>query len=78
MKVVKWTNPDDLVIKSSRVVDWDHPSAPTFPGNCDVVIIGGGAMGSSVAYWVKKQAGMDLKVVVIEKDPLVKTFCFFK
>jgi FAD-dependent oxidoreductase domain-containing protein 1 len=38
----------------------------------DVVVIGGGAMGASVAYWLKdKTVGSkkDLRVVVIEKDP---------
>jgi hypothetical protein len=42
----------------------------------DVVVIGGGAMGASVAYWLKdKTVGSkkDLRVVVIEKDPTVPT-----
>ena len=43
-----------------------------FPQECDVVIIGGGAMGSSVAYWLKKYAGEGLKIVVVDKDFTVK------
>ena len=35
----------------------------------DVVIIGGGVMGSSVAYWLSRRAGRDLKVAVVERDP---------
>ncbi|RZC41304.1 FAD-dependent oxidoreductase domain-containing protein 1 [Asbolus verrucosus] len=37
----------------------------------DVVVVGGGAMGASVAYWLKEKTGRNknLKVVVIEKDP---------
>lgn len=43
-----------------------------FPSHADVVIIGGGAMGSSIAYWLKEKTGKDsLEVVVLEKDPTV-------
>uniref|UniRef100_A0A6B2ECZ6 FAD-dependent oxidoreductase domain-containing protein 1 n=1 Tax=Phlebotomus kandelakii TaxID=1109342 RepID=A0A6B2ECZ6_9DIPT len=40
-----------------------------FPEHCDVLIIGGGGMGSSIAYWLKKEAREGLNVVVVEKDP---------
>ncbi|XP_066583653.1 FAD-dependent oxidoreductase domain-containing protein 1-like [Prorops nasuta] len=40
----------------------------TFPERCDVLIVGGGAMGSSVAYWLGKKAYKTLSVVVLEKD----------
>lgn len=39
-----------------------------FEAYCDVLIIGGGAMGSSTAYWLTKKARNGLKVVVLEKD----------
>jgi FAD-dependent oxidoreductase domain-containing protein 1 len=39
--------------------------------HCDVVVIGGGGMGSSIAYWLKKRAREGLNVVVVEKDPTV-------
>ena len=42
-----------------------------FPTHCDVVIIGGGAVGSSIAYWLKKRARNGLNVVVVEKDSTV-------
>ncbi|XP_022205180.2 FAD-dependent oxidoreductase domain-containing protein 1 isoform X1 [Nilaparvata lugens] len=40
-----------------------------FPSHCDVVIIGGGGIGSSIAYWLKQRAKSGLKVVVVERDP---------
>lgn len=46
-----------------------------FPSHTDVVIIGGGAMGSSIAYWLKEKTGNEaLDVVVLEKDPTVSLF----
>ncbi|GFG35975.1 hypothetical protein Cfor_03558 [Coptotermes formosanus] len=41
-----------------------------FPEHCDIVIIGGGAVGSSIAYWLKQRAPNALTITVIEKDPL--------
>lgn len=39
-----------------------------YPEHADVVVIGGGFIGSAVAYWLKSRAGIGLSVVVLEKD----------
>ncbi|XP_046838305.1 FAD-dependent oxidoreductase domain-containing protein 1 [Vespa crabro] len=44
----------------------------TVPQRSDIMIIGGGIMGSSIAYWLKKHISKDFHVVVIEQDP---TYC---
>lgn len=49
----------------------DNFNEEMFPSHCDVAIIGGGAMGSSIAYWLKERTGKGLSVAVIEKDPTV-------
>src|SRR3954470_7132289 len=34
-----------------------------------IVIVGGGAVGSAVAYWLTADPALDREVVVIERDP---------
>lgn len=43
-----------------------------FQSHCDVLVIGGGGVGSSIAYWLKQRARDGLSVVVVEKDPTYK------
>uniref|UniRef100_T1GPK0 FAD-dependent oxidoreductase domain-containing protein 1 n=1 Tax=Megaselia scalaris TaxID=36166 RepID=T1GPK0_MEGSC len=43
-----------------------------FPRNVDVLVIGGGGVGSSIAFWLKKMARDGLNVAVVEKDPTYK------
>ncbi|XP_055839067.1 FAD-dependent oxidoreductase domain-containing protein 1 isoform X2 [Episyrphus balteatus] len=45
------------------------PTESEFQTHCDVVIIGGGCIGLSIAFWLKEKARSGLNVVVIEKDP---------
>ncbi|XP_070156253.1 FAD-dependent oxidoreductase domain-containing protein 1 [Polyergus mexicanus] len=41
------------------------------PDQCDILIIGGGAIGSAIAYWLKETVHKEeFHVVVVEKDPL--------
>lgn len=41
----------------------------TFPASADVVIVGGAAIGSSVAFHLASDTGFQGRIVVIEKDP---------
>lgn len=61
-------------IQNISKVSQDAYSAPgdIFQTHCDVVVIGGGGVGSSVAYWLKERARDGLNVVVVEKDNTVK------
>ncbi|CAB0003982.1 unnamed protein product [Nesidiocoris tenuis] len=40
-----------------------------FPSHCDVLIVGGGVMGYSTAYWLADRCQGNLRIVLIEKDP---------
>src|SRR5829696_177294 len=42
------------------------------PDTCDVAIVGGAAMGSSLAYHVVADPGFSGRVLVIEKDPIYR------
>ncbi|XP_048417980.1 FAD-dependent oxidoreductase domain-containing protein 1 isoform X2 [Stegostoma tigrinum] len=63
--------------KANKVLpgsDWSplHPQTPGLPPEwADIVIVGGGVIGWSTAYWLKKKEAIreGVRVVVIEKDP---------
>ena len=41
------------------------------PRETDVLVVGGGAVGSSVAYWLKQRNPKGISVTVVERDPSV-------
>lgn len=41
---------------------------PPFPKEVDILVIGGGIMGSSVAYWLKQRAPESFSLAVVERD----------
>lgn len=85
---VKQLNPIERTInilrgdKAQEKAEWDktldkyigEDSGKPFQTHCDVLVIGGGGIGSSIAYWLKKEAREGLNVVVVEKDPMVSGY----
>ena len=45
---------------------------PDFAAFYDIVIIGGGVMGCSTAYWLAQRIYKGHKIAVIERDPTVR------
>ncbi|XP_053970852.1 FAD-dependent oxidoreductase domain-containing protein 1 isoform X2 [Hylaeus volcanicus] len=62
-KIVPWDPNDDKI-------PWAEHT-PIISSECDIVIIGGGVIGSSIAYWLKNRVyDKEMKVIVVEKDPM--------
>ena len=48
------------------------PPGTDVPRETDVLIVGGGVIGSAVAYWIKERNPKGSNVVVVERDPVVR------
>lgn len=65
----KILSPDRQVYDFEKL--WKKPDIINY--QYDVLIIGGGAIGSAIAYWLKKMMyRKEFNVGVIEKDPTVR------
>jgi len=69
-----YRNPLDLVKNGFRRHGNDgntSTSADNIPRETDIVIIGGGALGMSAAYWLKQRHPEGYNVTLVERDPTV-------
>lgn len=69
------TQPSDPSDAPKNTEEKNHKSKDAekiWPSFCDVLVIGGGAVGSSVAYHLKERALRGLNVVVVEEDSTYK------
>lgn len=77
MKSLKrdWKNLKRVLSPNREFSDFETlwKGAEVIPSHCDILVIGGGAIGSSIAYWLRQKIHReDFSVVVIEKDPTVR------
>lgn len=65
---------EESTVPDEEANEEDNQPITEFQTHCDVLIIGGGAIGSSISYWLKEKARRGLNVVVVEKDPTYRKF----
>lgn len=78
---IKYNKGENPIARTFRILKEDFVKSPSpnenrpiisnsFPTHTDIVIIGGGIMGTSIAYWIKEKSGFSgVDIVVVEKDP---------
>jgi FAD-dependent oxidoreductase domain-containing protein 1 len=64
--------PYEVPIKQIDYFIQNRERQTLFQHHCDVLVIGGGAIGSSAAYWLKQKGADGINVVVVERDPTYK------
>lgn len=69
IKVLKWDALELWDVLRGKRQNFAHQEAQVFPQFCDILIIGGGIMGSCIAYYLKQRLPKALTIVVVEKDP---------
>lgn len=67
--VLKWDFRELWDVLRGKRPDFSFREAAIFPQFCDILIVGGGIMGSVIAYYLKQRLPKALTIVVVEKDP---------
>lgn len=71
------SEPSDMPKNTEENNQRSKDAEKVWPSFCDVLVIGGGAVGSSVAYHLKERALRGLNVVVVEEDSTVSSSSLF-
>ncbi|BFZ20112.1 hypothetical protein BsWGS_23150 [Bradybaena similaris] len=65
-----YRSPWEVVKEEFQGIKMMKPAGTEVPRETDALIIGGGIIGSSVAYWLKHQDPSGSSVTIIERDPV--------
>jgi len=58
----------DEIVKKINDPFGEYVDDKIFPKTVDVLIVGGGVIGSSIAYWLQNKCRDGLTIAVVEKD----------
>lgn len=59
------------IVKAINDPFGEYEDKKIFPKTVDVLIVGGGVIGSSIAYWIQNKCRDGITIAVVEKDSTV-------
>ncbi|XP_005109016.1 FAD-dependent oxidoreductase domain-containing protein 1 [Aplysia californica] len=66
----KYRSPWKILKEEFEGIKTMKPAGTDVPRETDVLIVGGGVIGSSVAYWLKQWNPSATNIVIVERDPV--------